>query len=178
MTTILCDSCLESGARVPATGRSTHPDWSGYDLCDECIAEYDGRLAPAPAPADPTPANRAATDLVARARARHGLTQAQLAARMDPPVAPSAVSQWQNGVHAPRPGHLLQLQRLAGEAREDGDAVATEAGIAGWRAAIAQADHAIRKGPDEPGYGLAVEIARLGRATLRATFGVPADPTD
>ncbi|MCL6560534.1 MAG: hypothetical protein K6U74_17410 [Firmicutes bacterium] len=33
----MCESCGEK----PATGRSRNPDWSGYDLCDECIAEYD-----------------------------------------------------------------------------------------------------------------------------------------
>jgi len=38
-----CDSCRETGIHTPATGHSTNPDWSGYDLCDECRAEYDSR---------------------------------------------------------------------------------------------------------------------------------------
>lgn len=38
-----CESCLVTGEHVPATGHSTNPDWSGYDLCDECIAEYNSR---------------------------------------------------------------------------------------------------------------------------------------
>jgi hypothetical protein len=38
-----CDSCAVSGDRVLATGHSTNPDWSGYDLCDECQEEYNQR---------------------------------------------------------------------------------------------------------------------------------------
>lgn len=38
-----CESHLEAGERVPATTRSTNPDWSGYQLCAECAAEYDSR---------------------------------------------------------------------------------------------------------------------------------------
>ena len=41
---ILCDSCLESGQETEATTKSTNPDYSGYDLCDECAAEYDSRI--------------------------------------------------------------------------------------------------------------------------------------
>lgn len=38
-TTRTCESCHEK----PATTHSTNPDWSGYDLCAECAAEYDKR---------------------------------------------------------------------------------------------------------------------------------------
>jgi len=38
-----CDSCLESGEHVLATGHSKNPDWSGYDLCRGCKREYDSR---------------------------------------------------------------------------------------------------------------------------------------
>jgi hypothetical protein len=38
-----CESCLQTGERVPATGHSRNPDWSGYDLCDECQGEYNSR---------------------------------------------------------------------------------------------------------------------------------------
>jgi hypothetical protein len=39
-----CESCAEGGQHgVPATCHSSNPDWSGYDLCDECRAEYDSR---------------------------------------------------------------------------------------------------------------------------------------
>jgi hypothetical protein len=38
-----CDSCLESGEHTPATTTSTNPDYSGYELCAECVAEYDSR---------------------------------------------------------------------------------------------------------------------------------------
>lgn len=39
-----CESCAENGTHgVPATGHSTNPEWSGYNLCDECQAEYNGR---------------------------------------------------------------------------------------------------------------------------------------
>lgn len=34
-----CESCNEHYA----TTRSTNPDWSGYNLCAECAAEYDAR---------------------------------------------------------------------------------------------------------------------------------------
>ena len=39
-----CESCLVAGEHRPATGRAINPDWSGYDLCDECRAEYDSRI--------------------------------------------------------------------------------------------------------------------------------------
>jgi hypothetical protein len=41
----LCESCLASIQRqeTPATTHSTNPDFSGYDLCAECAAEYDSR---------------------------------------------------------------------------------------------------------------------------------------
>jgi hypothetical protein len=44
-TITLCQGHLQSDPReeVPATTRSVNPDWSGYDLCDECAAEYDAR---------------------------------------------------------------------------------------------------------------------------------------
>jgi hypothetical protein len=32
---------VDIGYRVIATTRSTNPDWSGYDLCDECAEYYD-----------------------------------------------------------------------------------------------------------------------------------------
>lgn len=39
-----CESCAQNGAHgVPAVGHSRNPEWSGYDLCQECIAEYDNR---------------------------------------------------------------------------------------------------------------------------------------
>ena len=41
---ILCDSCLESGQETEATTKSVNPDFSGYDLCDDCAAEYDSRV--------------------------------------------------------------------------------------------------------------------------------------
>ena len=40
----LCESCLVAGEKVPATTRSTNPDWIGYDLCAKCAEEYDSRL--------------------------------------------------------------------------------------------------------------------------------------
>jgi len=41
---IECDSHAESGEHgVPATTKSGNPDWSGYDLCDECADEYNSR---------------------------------------------------------------------------------------------------------------------------------------
>lgn len=40
---IICESCVVAGEKVPATTRSVHPDYSGYDLCDECAGEYDKR---------------------------------------------------------------------------------------------------------------------------------------
>ncbi len=43
MTQKWCESCAEGGLETSATGHSTNPDWSGYDLCDDCIAEYNGR---------------------------------------------------------------------------------------------------------------------------------------
>ena len=39
-----CDSHAESGEHgVPATTRSTNPDFNGYNLCAECAEEYNGR---------------------------------------------------------------------------------------------------------------------------------------
>lgn len=39
-----CESCAENGEHgVPAVGHSKNPDWSGYNLCQECIDEYDRR---------------------------------------------------------------------------------------------------------------------------------------
>jgi len=43
MAEIECESCAVTGIKTPATGHSNNPEWSGYDLCDECIAEYDSR---------------------------------------------------------------------------------------------------------------------------------------
>lgn len=43
MTEKLCESCLQTGIQTPATTHSVNPDWSGYDLCEECAAEYDSR---------------------------------------------------------------------------------------------------------------------------------------
>ncbi len=41
---IECESCAEGGQHgVPAVGHSRNPDWSGYNLCQECIDEYDSR---------------------------------------------------------------------------------------------------------------------------------------
>jgi len=36
---ITCEACEVK----PATGRCQNPDYSGYELCDECIREYDSR---------------------------------------------------------------------------------------------------------------------------------------
>ncbi len=44
-----CDSCAEGGEHgAPAVERGKNPDWSGYDLCQECIDEYDSRMPEAP----------------------------------------------------------------------------------------------------------------------------------
>ena len=40
---IWCQSCDVAGIKREATTHSTNPDWSGYDLCEECAAEYDKR---------------------------------------------------------------------------------------------------------------------------------------
>lgn len=43
-TMLECDSCAENGEHgIPAVGHSQNPDWSGYDLCAQCINEYDQR---------------------------------------------------------------------------------------------------------------------------------------
>jgi len=39
----LCESCLVGGIEREATTHSKNPDWSGYELCEECAAEYDSR---------------------------------------------------------------------------------------------------------------------------------------
>lgn len=41
MAIIECDACAQDGGHVPATGHSSNPQWSGYELCDECIEHYD-----------------------------------------------------------------------------------------------------------------------------------------
>ena len=38
---IMCWSCEMGGIKTPATGHSTNPDWSSYDLCDECQEYYN-----------------------------------------------------------------------------------------------------------------------------------------
>ena len=39
-----CESCAVAGREVAAaTTHSVNPDFSGYNLCAECAAEYDGR---------------------------------------------------------------------------------------------------------------------------------------
>lgn len=44
MAVIECESCAEGGFYgVPAVGHSSNPEWSGYNLCQECIDEYDRR---------------------------------------------------------------------------------------------------------------------------------------
>jgi len=40
---IPCASCDAAGLDTEATTTSALPDWSGYDLCAECAAEYDAR---------------------------------------------------------------------------------------------------------------------------------------
>jgi len=41
---IECESCAATGEHgVPATTHSTNPDWSGYNLCQECANEYNSR---------------------------------------------------------------------------------------------------------------------------------------
>lgn len=39
-----CESCLIDGLHVPATTRSSNPNWEGYNLCEACAAEYDSRI--------------------------------------------------------------------------------------------------------------------------------------
>ena len=43
-----CESCLVAGEHTPATTRSINPDFSGYDLCAQCAAEYDSRYTVKP----------------------------------------------------------------------------------------------------------------------------------
>ena len=44
MKLVECESCAEGGFHgVPAVGNSNNPEWSGYDLCQECIEEYNNR---------------------------------------------------------------------------------------------------------------------------------------
>ncbi len=38
-----CPSCAVAGIHTPATTRSNNPDFAGYELCEECAAEYDSR---------------------------------------------------------------------------------------------------------------------------------------
>lgn len=38
-----CPSCLTAGQHRPATTRSANAEWAGYELCEECAAEYDSR---------------------------------------------------------------------------------------------------------------------------------------
>ncbi len=38
-----CEGCVVTGIRTPATGRSKHPDYEGYVLCQDCMDEYDAR---------------------------------------------------------------------------------------------------------------------------------------
>ncbi len=40
----ICGSHANDYEAVAATGHSRNPHWSGYDLCGECIAEFDGRV--------------------------------------------------------------------------------------------------------------------------------------
>ena len=51
--TTWCQSCDIAGIKQEATTHSTNPDWSEYDLCEECAAEYDKR-PPIEAPRDET----------------------------------------------------------------------------------------------------------------------------
>jgi hypothetical protein len=39
-----CESCAVVGIRRPAVTHSVNPDYSGYNLCYECAAEYDSRM--------------------------------------------------------------------------------------------------------------------------------------
>ena len=41
-----CESCEIGGPngnpeRIRATRHATNPNWSGYDLCDDCVDYYD-----------------------------------------------------------------------------------------------------------------------------------------
>ena len=38
-----CESCRVIGEWTEATTKSSNPDWSGYNLCEECAAEYNQR---------------------------------------------------------------------------------------------------------------------------------------
>lgn len=44
ITIHVCESCQVGGSKVEATTHSVNPEFSGYDLCEECAAEYDSRL--------------------------------------------------------------------------------------------------------------------------------------
>ena len=35
--------CEVPGCDNEATTKSVNPDWSGYEMCQECAAEYDSR---------------------------------------------------------------------------------------------------------------------------------------
>jgi len=43
MAKIRCESCAEGGIETEATTYSSNPEWSGYELCEECAGEYNSR---------------------------------------------------------------------------------------------------------------------------------------
>ena len=38
-----CDVCLDGRIHRPATTKSKHPDFAGYELCEECARELNRR---------------------------------------------------------------------------------------------------------------------------------------
>lgn len=47
-------------------------------------------------------------------RERHGLSQAALGQKLDPPVTDMTVWRWENRIAIPRPPYLQQIEKLAG----------------------------------------------------------------
>lgn len=45
-----CDVCLDKKIHKPATTKSKHPDFAGYELCEECASELDKRAPTYPYP--------------------------------------------------------------------------------------------------------------------------------
>ena len=38
---VWCESCQMASMYMPATGHCKNPDYSGYEMCQECIDHYD-----------------------------------------------------------------------------------------------------------------------------------------
>lgn len=52
-----CDACLDKKIHKPATTKSTHPDFSGYELCQDCAGELNRRKPTYPFPTEDYPEN-------------------------------------------------------------------------------------------------------------------------